>query len=114
MHSNTDGWFCSVHSRATPATIFRAVARSTNAPSKSATIKTTTIWFLSDIGFSFLTASKVALALTEQQSPRKSGCFKETEVSIVKKPYYSSLVHPSVRSVPPTDLHLPVSEIQQP
>jgi hypothetical protein len=30
-----------------------------------------------------LTASEVALSLTEQQSPRKSGCFKETEVSVV-------------------------------
>jgi len=49
----------------------------------SATIKTTTIWFLSDIGFSFLTASEVVPPLTEQQSPRKSGCFQETEVSSI-------------------------------
>jgi len=83
IHSKTVGWFCSVHSRATPATIFKAVLRSTNAPSKSATIKTTTTWFLSDMSFSFLTASEVALPLTEQQNPRKSGCFKETEVSII-------------------------------
>jgi hypothetical protein len=59
------------------------VLRSTNAPSKSATIKTTTTWFLSDMSFSFLTASEVALPLAEQQNPRKSGCFKETEVSLV-------------------------------
>jgi hypothetical protein len=54
-----------------------------NAPSESATIKTTTIWFFSDIGFSFLTASEVVLSLAEQQSPRKSGCFQETEVSSI-------------------------------
>jgi hypothetical protein len=54
-----------------------------NAPNESATIKTTTIWFFSDIGFSFLTASEVALSVSEQQNPRKPGCFKETEVSIV-------------------------------
>src|SRR5580700_2699086 len=114
MHSKIADRFCSIHSRAAPATIFKTVIRSTTAPSKSATIKTTTIWFLSDIGFSFLTASEVALALTEQQNPRKSGCFKETEVSIVKKPDYSFLVHPSVRSVPRPDPRPPVSEIRQP
>src|ERR1700675_580333 len=59
--SKTAGWFCSVHSRTTPATIFSAVIRSTNVPRKSATIKTTTIWFFSDIGFSFLTASEGVL-----------------------------------------------------
>jgi hypothetical protein len=36
-----------------------------------------------DIDFSFLTASEVALPRVEQQSPRKSGCFEETEVSLV-------------------------------
>jgi hypothetical protein len=59
------------------------VLRSINAPRKSATIKTTTIWFFSDIGFSFLTASEVVLPLREQQNPRKSGCFQETEVSSI-------------------------------
>jgi hypothetical protein len=83
MHSTIADWFCNDHSRATPTTIFKAVARSMNAPRKSDTIKTTTIWFFSDIDFSFLTASEVALSPVEQQSPRKSGCFKETEVSFV-------------------------------
>src|ERR1700724_4379981 len=63
IHSKTTGWFCNVHSRTTPATIFSAVLRSINAPRKSATIKTTTIWFFSDIGFSFLTASEGGLPL---------------------------------------------------
>jgi len=35
------------------------------------------------MSFYFLTASEVALPLAEQQNPRKSGCFKETKVSII-------------------------------
>jgi hypothetical protein len=35
------------------------------------------------MSFSFLTASEVALPISEQQNPRKSGCFKETEVSLI-------------------------------
>jgi hypothetical protein len=35
------------------------------------------------MSFSVLTASEVVLPLTEQQNPRKSGCFKETEVSVI-------------------------------
>src|SRR5215470_4718652 len=71
IHSKTVGWFCSNHSRRTPAAIFSAVLRSTNAPRTSATIKTTTIWFFSDIGFSFLTASEVVLRLAETAESQK-------------------------------------------
>src|SRR4029077_3325479 len=102
IHSKTTGWFCNVHSRTTPATIFSAVLRSINAPRKSATIKTTTIWFFSDIGFSFLTASEVVLRLRNSRVPESLGASRRPKSPLFKKPDYSSSTSPSLRSVPRT------------